>query len=406
MTSPRNENRRVLIVGLGISGIATALRLRQIGWHPVIVERAPERRSGGYFLALFGAGQAAARRLGVLDAIPDRAPRPGITYQVDRAGRRKPSFGFPDFPGAWLMLRGDVERAAFAGLPDDVEIRYATTPTRIEQDSSGVQVTLDHDGDSVTERFDLLVGADGLRSTVRRLVFGRHEQYLRRLNYMIAALLLPGPVGGLSDREGAVMLEPRRSLWVFPFRHHAPTALFCYRTDDVNAQFAGRPVDRLRDAYGPEPPGRLLGDALDAFEATEEFLYDSVEQVRMDRWSKGRVVLVGDAAWCLSLFSGMGASTGLAGADLLGTMLHQHPDDVMGALGAWEAQLRPSIDAFQDHIEAERQFFTPDNSVQVALRPLLTRARRAPVLGAAVRRVLTPRGILQKNLDIAFADRS
>ncbi|WP_211267308.1 FAD-dependent monooxygenase [Nonomuraea candida] len=204
-----SSRRRALVVGLGISGIATAIGLRRAGWEPVIMERAPGRRPGGYFVVLFGAGRAAARRLGILDALPDRSPPGAITYTVDRAGTRRPGLGFGDLPvPPRAMLRGDVERAAFAALPPDVEIRYATTPTRVEQDAAGVEVTLDQGGDSVTERFDLVVGADGLRSTVRRLVFGPDGRYLHRLGYMIAATALPGPVGGLAPHEGASPATP------------------------------------------------------------------------------------------------------------------------------------------------------------------------------------------------------
>lgn len=131
MDTTGTGGRRALVVGMGISGIAAALRLRQIGWTPVIIERGTGRRSGGYFIALFGAGRAAARRLGILDNLIDRGPE-GDAYDIDRAGGRRPGLGFKDFPGRpWMMLRGDVEEAGFAALPFDVEIRYATVPTRI-----------------------------------------------------------------------------------------------------------------------------------------------------------------------------------------------------------------------------------------------------------------------------------
>ncbi len=405
MTTLSSSGRRALVVGLGVSGIATAIGLRRIGWEPVIVERAPDRRSGGYFVVLFGAGQAAARRLGILDALPDRSPPGGVTYTVDRAGVRRPGLGFGDLPASpRVMLRGDVERAAFAALPDDVEIRYATTPAHIEQDDSGAEVTLEHDGGSVTERYDLVVGADGLRSTVRRLAFGPHDRYLHRLGYMIAATVLPGPVGGLSPHEGVCLLEEDRAMWLFSFVDHPPTVLFSYRTDDVDAEFVGRPADRVRAAYGPQPTGRLLGEVLDALDATDAFLFDSVEQPRMDAWSHGRVVLVGDSAWCPSLYASMGVSAGLAGADLLGTMLHRHPGDIPGALHAWEAQLRPHMSHYQANGVDQRHFFTPGNQRQVALRPLIARGLHLPVIGNALRSLRSgSRSMREMELDIAHA---
>src|SRR5262249_14676765 len=137
------KNPRALVVGLGISGISAALGLRRAGWDPVLVEKAPQRRSGGYFVGLFGAGKAAANRLGITEGLRDRGSVDGTSYDTDRFGAPGRGLGFRDIPGSpWLMTRGDVEQAAFEALPDDVEIRFATVPTRIDQDADGVAVTL------------------------------------------------------------------------------------------------------------------------------------------------------------------------------------------------------------------------------------------------------------------------
>ncbi|GEM_PF-2092193 len=286
------KGRRALVVGLGISGMATAIRLRKAGWEPVIVERAPARRTGGYFIALFDPGRRAAERLGILGDMHDRYPPDCVGWIEDRAGNRKPGLVFPPGIRPYMLLRTDVERAAFENLPPDVEIRYSTTPIHIAQDDTGVEVTLDQNGAAVTERFDLVVGADGLRSTVRRLVFGPHEQCLHRLGYMITAFTLPAPIGGYAGNEIVSLFEPDRSLWLIPFKDHPPAVLFSYRTDDVDAQFRGRPVDRIREAYGPEPPGRLLGEAIAALEAADH--YSST------RSSRSGSTTCTAAAWCWS----------------------------------------------------------------------------------------------------------
>src|SRR4030081_3691552 len=138
MDIANESSRRALVVGLGISGIATALRLRRMGWTPVLIEKAPTRRSGGYFIGLFGAGKAAAQRLGILGGMADRSASGGANFDIDPAGTRQRGLGFKDLPGLpRLMVRGDVEQAAFAALPADVEIRYSTVPTRIDEDAGG-----------------------------------------------------------------------------------------------------------------------------------------------------------------------------------------------------------------------------------------------------------------------------
>ncbi|WP_326835261.1 FAD-dependent monooxygenase [Amycolatopsis rhabdoformis] len=401
----KQQRRRALVVGLGISGISTAVRLRQAGWEPEIVERAPGRRTGGYFVLLYEAGRASARRLGFLPAMPDRSSVDRAHYEIDRRGNRTRVPNFSDHPqGPHHMLRGDVENAAFDALPADVKIRFSTVPTKIEQDADGVDVTLQDttSGASTTERFDLVVGADGLRSTVRRLVFGPHERYLQRFGRMICAFQLSGPLPGLAQEDGAVLLEPNRALWVFGFEDRIPTVMLTYKTDDVDAEFTSPPATRLREVFGT-PTGKLLGAVLDEADAAgKDLLFDSAEQVHLDSWHRGRVVLVGDSAWCVTLYAGMGVSAGLAGADLLGTMLQRHPDDLETALTEWETRLRPSVTHWQECAGPMRVLFNPAGTRELLGRRVAARGVRYPVLGPILRRKRT-RSMMVKNVDVAAA---
>jgi 2-polyprenyl-6-methoxyphenol hydroxylase-like FAD-dependent oxidoreductase len=398
--------RRVLVVGMGVSGIATAGRLSRAGWRTVLVEKAPRRRTGGYFIVLFGAGQAAAKRLGMLGAVHDRATTLQ-KHDIERDGSSRPGMSFSDLPGRpWTMLRGDIEDAAFSVLPDDAEIRYSTVPTAISQDADGADVTLldTASGTSVTERFDLVVGADGLRSTVRSLVFGPHEKHLRRLNYMVTAFQFHGTPAGLAPGEAVTLLEPGRSMWVFAYSDHDPTIMLTYRTEDVDAEFARPPADRLRSVFGPRPLGSTLGDVIDALEAADEVLFDSAEQVRMDTWHQGRVVLVGDAAWCVTLYAGMGVSAGLTAAELLGAMLDRHPDDVGTALTAWEQGLRPYIDHYLDGAAADRKVFVVGHRLEILFRRMVPRLRRFRLGRRLVNRIVRIDEIAKfKNADIVGA---
>ncbi|MEV5838754.1 FAD-dependent monooxygenase [Nocardia sp. NPDC052112] len=403
------DRLRALVVGLGIAGIATTVRLYEIGWEPVIVERAATRRTGGYFIMLFGTGAASARRLGVLDAIGTRSGPEVSVYEVDRAGRRRPGMN-PDAFGSGgprRLLRGDVEHGLFSALPQDVQIRYSTVPVRIEQDGAAVDVTL-HDlaaDTTATERFDLVVGADGIRSTVRELVFGPGGYELHPLSYMIGATVLDRPVDGFGLSEGLVLAEPGRSATAFPFADHAPSLLFSYRTNDVDAEFARPAIESIRTAFGPRSPGPILEDLFTRYEQASHALFDSVQQVKMPQWHRGRVVLIGDAAWCLTLYSGMGASSGIAGGELLGTMLTRHNDDVPAALRAWEARMRPFIHTQQAAAKTERRIFTPHNRREQIMRTATMRLMNvmtAPIIGKAMGKVMAGNGFMKaKNIDIA-----
>jgi 2-polyprenyl-6-methoxyphenol hydroxylase-like FAD-dependent oxidoreductase len=398
---------RALVVGMGVGGLATALRLHDVGWETVLVERAPERRGAGYFVGMFGTGQAAATRLGVADAIGNRADPASITYDVERDGRRRPGMGYGDLPGnPQLILRGDIEAALYEAAVPLAELRFGTTPVGIDEHTEGVDVTLrttmGAHSTEATERFDLVVGTDGLRSTVRRLAFGPDVDYLNPFNHIIGVTVLQEPVPGFRETDGLVLAEPGRSVWVFPFADHRPTVLFNYRTDDEDAQFRRPPIESLRKAFGPELTGPVLGNLLDQFEAADEHLFDSVHQVVMPTWHTGRVVLLGDSAWCLTLYSGMGASSALAGADLLGTVLQRNPGNPARALREWEMRLRPFIASHQKSGRRDLVSFVPQTDRDKARRTL-TQTLLGNATGKRVMQRVFAGQFKEKSIDVAAA---
>ncbi|MEU1875506.1 MULTISPECIES: FAD-dependent monooxygenase [unclassified Streptomyces] len=369
--------KRALVVGLGIAGMSAAIGLRRAGWTPVIVERAPERRTGGYFVGLFPEGRQAAIDLGIAEHLhtrnPERADGGGNAWSVDRRGRRRPALGFLDQPGEpAAVVRGDIEAALWQSTTD-TEVRFGTTPVEITEGADRVRVLLEDAGAGkrYQEDFDLVVGADGMRSSVRRMVFGPDDDYLANWKAMICAFQLKEQVPTYEASDSIIIARAKRAVWVFGLADHAPTALLTYRTKDFREQFSGSRVERLRAVYSGMDDDPVVRHVLDSLEEAPDHVFDSVHQVRMPRWSRGRVVLVGDAAWCMNLYSGMGATSSLRGGAALGAALQEHPDDLAAALDAWESGLRPFVTKHQRTARLKQQMFVPSSRRAAVLRYVL-----------------------------------
>ncbi|WP_151773073.1 FAD-dependent monooxygenase [Streptomyces abyssomicinicus] len=390
--------KRALIVGLGIAGMSAAIGLRRAGWTPVIVERAPGRRTGGYFVNLMPEGMRAARDLG-LDTLHTRDPERGTTWALNRRGHRRPAVGWLDLPGRpTAMVRGDVEAALWQRIRPDggdgVEVRFATAPVEIAEGDTSVEVVLEDAsaGRRHRESFDLVVGADGLRSTVRRLAFGPDERFMTTWNAMICAFPLPGQAPSFGAQDSVISARAGRAVWVFGLADRAPTALLTYRAKDIDAQFTGDRTERLRAVFD-DMDHPAVRHVLDALAGTTDCLFDSVHQVRMDRWHTGRVVLAGDAAWCLNLFSGMGTTAALAGGAELGRVLAEHPGDLAAALTAWEGRLRPFVTRHQRLARLKQQWFMPTHRASAVVRALVLRlavGARSAVTEARLLRAAAP----------------
>ncbi|GAA3248480.1 FAD-dependent monooxygenase [Nonomuraea helvata] len=369
--------KRAIIIGAGIAGLAAALRLSQIGWEPLIVERAPSRREGGYAVVFSGLGYAAAERMGILPALQERQVGAFDLAYLRADGR--PRFTVPHTTvrrllgdSGMALLRGDIEEVLHEAMADQAEIRFGATVTAVTQDDEGVDVTL---SDGLTERADLLVGADGLHSSVRALVFGPEERYRRDLGHVVAALTPDKLPGGAPERAFTTVTAVGRTFTVADLGRGRVAAFFTYSTQDADAELAKGSRHALQQAY----PGqhwaipKLLDDLRE-----EAVYFDSVSQIVMDRWSQGRVVLLGDAAWCVTLFAGYGSSLAVGGADLLGTELGRHPKDIPAALRAWENALRPEVLERQRKGRANTGVHAPRNRLELAVRDLPLRLATVP----------------------------
>jgi 2-polyprenyl-6-methoxyphenol hydroxylase-like FAD-dependent oxidoreductase len=278
------------------------------------------------------------------------------------------------------ILRGDIEDVLYRAVRDDADIRFATTVTGIEQNPNGVEVAL---SDGSTETADLLVGADGLHSPTRSLLFGPERDHLLDLDHVVGVFMLDRRPEFLTEGATASLTSRGRTVAVISLGDNRAAAFFGFRTDDVARDLAAGPQTILPTVFGDL--GWLVPDLLTHLRTTDSVYYDTISQVVLDRWSDGRVVLLGDAAWCVTLFAGYGSSLAVGGADLLGTALEQQPD-IATALARWEARLRPEVLRKQKLGRRVKGLYAPADPFRLWLRDLPLRAAALPPVSRLLKR--------------------
>ena len=384
----RDGPPRALVVGAGVAGLAAAASLDRAGWSVDVCERAPARRTGGYFVRLAPEGLAAAGRLGVSDGLRTRLPADGIITGVDGRGRTvsRVEASLADDPRALALVRGDLEAALWAARPDDVTVRFATAPRRLDPRRGTVDVVLDGPEGPTRERFDLVVGADGVRSAVRGMVFGPDEHFRHEFDQVVISAILPRLPGELREGDYVVPAEVGRTAHLMAVAEHDPVVFFTFRADllgadgaDAASRAARDPVGALRRVYGDF--AGLMPEILDGVEEAGTTHVDTVAQIRIGSWRRGRVVLVGDAAWCPTLYSGQGSALALVGGETLGTHLAAHPDDPEAGLAEWEQAHRPAALAAGSAARRSRHFFLPGNRLVAGVRRGALRVASWPPAG-------------------------
>jgi 2-polyprenyl-6-methoxyphenol hydroxylase-like FAD-dependent oxidoreductase len=329
----------ILIVGASIAGTASAYWLRRHGYDVTVVERAPAIRTGGYKVDIRGAALQVIERMGLLEAVRARSTDMRVATYYDAAGRAVAAVGADLFGGRTgddvEIMRGDLNELLYELTRDQVEYLFGDSITGIAGDGT---VTFEH---AAPRTYDMIVGADGVHSTTRRIAFGEESRYARDLGYYISICTVPNTLG--LDREEAVHATTGRTANVYSTRQDARAkALFMWSSPPLaydHRDVAGQRklLEQAMDGVGWRVP-ELLAAAREA----GDLYFDSVTQIHMDRWSSGRVVLVGDAGYCASPASGQGTSLALVGAYVLAGELATG-----GGTDGYERELRPFVAANQ-----------------------------------------------------------
>lgn len=339
----------ILISGGGIAGNALALQLLRAGIRTTVVERSSKPRPGGQAVDLRGPSREVAERMGIMAGIRKyQLDERGMAY-VDEHGREFARMPAEMFDGKGPVAdieitRGDLNQVLLTELAStagELDYRYGEWIEALRQDDTGVEVTF---ASGRTERFDLVVGADGVHSATRQLAFGPEEQFVTYLGGYMSFFTIPTPAGtepgwfkmhtvpsaAVAIRPDA---DPATSKAIITVRTEADPAL----RRDVAAQ--QRLIhDALAEAGWQTPA------VLNAMTSTPDFYFDMLARVDMPSLSNGRVTLLGDSGFCGSPMTGMGTAMAIVGAYVLAGEIASAPDDLAKALTRYAEIVTPFLD--------------------------------------------------------------
>jgi 2-polyprenyl-6-methoxyphenol hydroxylase-like FAD-dependent oxidoreductase len=377
---------KVLISGGGIAGNALAFWLSKLGHNVSVVEWFSSLRATGLQLDLRGHGVEVMRRMGLEQTFRSmQAPEQGVQV-VDKLGKRRAYFpanksgkGIQDFTTDWEIMRGDLCQMIYERAKDRTKYVFGTSIESFEEKDDSVEVYF---ADGNSERFDLLVGADGQGSRIRKMMLGEDAtQTLIPLGGYIGYLRIPKPIQDGEEYIATWYLATNNRFIMT--RRHSQNEMQAYLICTADAGLVSvayrKGSDEEKAAFAEvfNDAGWQTKDILGALKDSDDFYCERVAFVKMNSWSKGRVGLVGDAAYCPSVMTGMGTTSAMIGAYILAGEIGKHysisagksngGEELMAAFRAYEQKYRPFMQQVQKGLSEDRWAYWPTSPFGISV---------------------------------------
>ncbi|MGA8005047.1 MAG: FAD-binding domain [Burkholderiales bacterium] len=365
---------KIVINGIGVAGPALGYWLTKAGHEVLLVEEAPRLRAGGYVIDFWGIGYDIAEKMSLVGEIRRLGYQVREVRFVGRDGRKRGGFDVAVFGRIThdrftSVPRSDVSATIYRAIEGKVEAIFGDSVAGIDEHDKGVRVTFDH---APSCDADLVIGADGLHSRVRRLAFGADSEFITSLGYHVAAF----EVEGYRPRDELVYVShglPGRQVSRFAMHGDRTLFLFVFRDEYM---CGGEPKSILCEAFAGS--GWEWPQIERELARTSDLYFDTVSQVRMDRWTIGRTALVGDAAACVSLMAGEGTGLAIAEAYILAGEIHACRGDFRAAFARYEQRLMPFLRRKQASAAIFASSFAPKTSIGITFRNVVTKLMRVP----------------------------
>jgi 2-polyprenyl-6-methoxyphenol hydroxylase-like FAD-dependent oxidoreductase len=375
------SKKTLLISGAGIGGPALAFWLKAAGFEPTVIERNPRLRTDGYVIDFWGPAYDIAERMGLTREINRLGYHMREMRIVGDRGERVSGFGINVLNeltgGRFVTLRrSDLSRLLVEKIKDQAEVIFGDEIVGLDENADDVRVQLKHSGE---RHFDLVIGADGLHSKVRGLVFGAQNQFEKYLGYLIAAF----EVRGYRPRDEDVYVTynaPGRMLGRVALHDDRTLFLFVFAADPEKLHVVTPAAQKalLRERFGDgEWECRRILTELDH---AEDLYFDRVSQIKMETWSQGHVALVGDAAFCVSLMAGQGSALAMTAAYVLAGELAKAAGRHDVAFARYQALLGDYVGSKQRGAERFSAAFAPKTRLGLFFRNQVVRACAIPGL--------------------------
>jgi 2-polyprenyl-6-methoxyphenol hydroxylase-like FAD-dependent oxidoreductase len=351
--------KTVLIAGAGIAGLTMAFWLNRNGYKVTVVEISSGLKKGGAAIDVRGDALIIADRMGILDKIKSSKIKTEVEF-VD--ANDKTIVAMPNFGQAGQdveLYRDHLAEIIYEAAAISVEYVFGNRIKSVIQDDMKAIVIFE---DNQKREFDLIIGADGVHSSVRKLIFGEVSRYNEFFGAYFAILKEDESLGKLN--QGRIFSLPGK----MAATSEGGNSMLIFRSQKLN-------YDHRNDAEYKEILGKnftgdgwKIPDILKAMIRSEYLYFDEVCQIKMLSWTKGRVALIGDAAHCSGFPTGMGTSLAMQGATLLADELVSAGDDYISAFARYNEVFHPIVETVQATISGGLNFLVPDTEEGIRLR--------------------------------------